>query len=252
MADPVPQDKGAPNAGAATHVITLWQPWASLIFAGYKRFETRSFRYPKFLAGQEIAIHAAAKFPALRHIGKELHEICYDAFGCSYNYSLPLGKVIGTVRLAGCYLTSLAAQCQSQDELVCGDWSAGRYAWALTDVEPFERPIVAKGKRGWWGLPTVLIDSHRGRDRVCGCHRCTMELVEREPWDTQARQEGGSVVGFIDPRVNRMFLCAICGNKRCPHAADHRLACTGSNAPGQPGSLYEDAPTPPQSDEDHA
>lgn len=36
----------------------------------------------------------------------------------------------------------------------------------------------------------------------------------------------------------RMILCAQCGNKRCPHAADHRNACTNSNEPGQPGSNY--------------
>jgi hypothetical protein len=35
-----------------------------------------------------------------------------------------------------------------------------------------------------------------------------------------------------------MALCPICGNKRCPHANDHRNACTGSNDPGQPGSAY--------------
>ena len=36
----------------------------------------------------------------------------------------------------------------------------------------------------------------------------------------------------------RMVLCETCGNKRCPHATDHRHACTGSNEPGQPGSSY--------------
>lgn len=36
----------------------------------------------------------------------------------------------------------------------------------------------------------------------------------------------------------RMVLCAICGNKRCPHATDHRNTCTGSNEPGQKGSSY--------------
>ena len=35
-----------------------------------------------------------------------------------------------------------------------------------------------------------------------------------------------------------MFLCERCGNKRCPHATNHRHACTGSNEPGQPGSEY--------------
>lgn len=36
----------------------------------------------------------------------------------------------------------------------------------------------------------------------------------------------------------RMVLCPTCGNKRCPHANDHRNECTGSNEPGQPGSAY--------------
>lgn len=35
-----------------------------------------------------------------------------------------------------------------------------------------------------------------------------------------------------------MLVCPICGNKRCPHASDHELACTGSNASDQPGSIY--------------
>lgn len=36
----------------------------------------------------------------------------------------------------------------------------------------------------------------------------------------------------------RMALCEQCGNKRCPHANDHRNPCTNSNEPGQPGSAY--------------
>lgn len=33
----------------------------------------------------------------------------------------------------------------------------------------------------------------------------------------------------------RFVVCPECGNKRCPHANDHRHACTGSNEPGQEG-----------------
>ena len=36
---------------------------------------------------------------------------------------------------------------------------------------------------------------------------------------------------------DRMILCPICGNKRCPHAEDHDLLCMGSNAPNQPKVL---------------
>lgn len=39
--------------------------------------------------------------------------------------------------------------------------------------------------------------------------------------------------------ATRFVACSECGNKRCPHATDHRLACTGSNEPGQEGSVYQ-------------
>jgi hypothetical protein len=40
----------------------------------------------------------------------------------------------------------------------------------------------------------------------------------------------------------RFVVCPDCGNKRCPHANDHRNDCTGSNVPGQAGSAYPAAP----------
>lgn len=67
----------------------------------------------------------------------------------------------------------------------------------------------------------------------CHCFLCTRERVEADP-DTPKM--------FGQPTLMmRMFLCETCGNKRCPHAADCRLECTGSNEPGQVGSLYEHA-----------
>lgn len=41
---------------------------------------------------------------------------------------------------------------------------------------------------------------------------------------------------------SRMMLCSDCGNKRCPRATDCGLACTGSNEPNQPGSVYQYRP----------
>lgn len=72
------------------------------------------------------------------------------------------------------------------------------------------------------------------RPPECGCYRCTKRRCDLAP-----RTDGP--LG-IDPRMAVMFLCSECGNKRCPHAADHANECTGSNEPGQAGSLYEDAP----------
>jgi hypothetical protein len=44
--------------------------------------------------------------------------------------------------------------------------------------------------------------------------------------------------------LDRMILCSECGNKRCPKASDHNFSCTGSNEPGQWGSIYTTPPTP--------
>lgn len=38
--------------------------------------------------------------------------------------------------------------------------------------------------------------------------------------------------------VTHMIVCRTCGNKRCPHASDCSLECTGSNDVGQKGSVY--------------
>lgn len=63
-----------------------------------------------------------------------------------------------------------------------------------------------------------------GAEARCNCHSCI-------------EQRGDTINGW-PRRMCEMILCPTCGNKRCPHANDHRHACTGSNEPGQAGSAY--------------
>ncbi len=71
-------------------------------------------------------------------------------------------------------------------------------------------------------------------------------------WRSAASQEGAACrcLRCIDERDEfntRFTACPDCGNKRCPKASDHRLACTQSNEPGQLGSRYvatRPSPTP--------
>lgn len=60
----------------------------------------------------------------------------------------------------------------------------------------------------------------------CECHAC---IKEHDLTDST----GVWPLGMV-----KMILCPECGNKRCPKASDHRLDCTGSNEPGQIGSIY--------------
>jgi activating signal cointegrator 1 len=52
-------------------VLSLHQPWASLIAIGAKRFETRSWPAPNAMIGRSIAIHAAKTVTSLRDLCDE-------------------------------------------------------------------------------------------------------------------------------------------------------------------------------------
>ena len=64
-----------------------------------------------------------------------------------------------------------------------------------------------------------IFGKNKVAEKSCRCYNCMKE-------DTK----------YI---MSTMIVCATCGNKRCPHATDHNLACTNSNEPGQPGSRYQ-------------
>lgn len=64
------------------------------------------------------------------------------------------------------------------------------------------------------------------------CQRCKDAAADR------ARRAGASFATVMVIKSGTMTVCPDCGNKRCPKATDHRLACTDSNEPGQPGSRY--------------
>ena len=62
----------------------------------------------------------------------------------------------------------------------------------------------------------------------CGCRQCLRE-----------RDEHVMAFGVKWPiEITMMIVCQNCGNKRCPHALDHRHACTESNDVGQSGGAF--------------
>ncbi len=156
--------------------ITIWQPWASLLACGGKRFETRSwatsYRGP-------IAIHAAKKSvfhvldlipsPVLAEMTKRIRAGWKD---------LPTGAVIATAELVNVWhivhrpgrnvdkakYIPVGAESMTTDkhdpafgdyfvpsemELAFGDWTPGRYAWEIANVKMIT-PVSIKGRQGLW------------------------------------------------------------------------------------------------------
>lgn len=152
--------------------ITLWQPWASLLACGVKKFETRGwatqYRGP-------IAIHAAMlnPFKAIRPVPTDVVWEMRQALknvGLLNNTSdfraLPCGCVIATAELVDCHeirpcgegpeevyiwTTENNIFLRTDDpEYLFGDWTPGRFAWEIKNVKMFPDPIPARGKQGLW------------------------------------------------------------------------------------------------------
>lgn len=75
---------------------------------------------------------------------------------------------------------------------------------------------------------TAILGKARERPECC-----------RKYW---GEADGYGVVIFggclLNPIGSPMITCVKCGNKRCPKATDCDLDCSGSNLPGQKGSVY--------------
>lgn len=140
--------------------ISLWQPWASLVFAtmpgGHrvKVHETRHWvpsEHGVIKRGSRLAIHAALTRTGVRSMTPVLRSLCGVALGDDFERTMPFGAVLGTVTLADWYP---AALCRSDSvrDTAAGHWGEGRFAWRLDAPERFALPIAMKGRQGFWSV----------------------------------------------------------------------------------------------------
>ena len=136
--------------------ITLHQPWASLIAAGYKQVETRS--WPTTYRGP-IVIHAGRTSPAegMTAVDDALRAVSGQLLGTRVIDDLwrtvyPLGCIVAVADIVDCVrMTEETIAEAGPLERALGDWRVDRYAWELANVRPIE-PIVVRGAQGIWGL----------------------------------------------------------------------------------------------------
>lgn len=125
-------------------VISLTEPFATLIKEKKKKIETRSW---KTSYRGEIYIHASnTKVPKEWKDNKKLMNLVQG--------ELSFGKIICKCNLVDCiemtdeWINKIKTE-QSK-EYICGIYEKGRYAWILENIEPLETPITVKGHLGIW------------------------------------------------------------------------------------------------------
>lgn len=125
-------------------VLTIKEPFASLIKDKKKFIETRSWK-TKYRG--ELYIHAGLS-TYKKDDGEKLYlELVKET-------KINPGKIICKCNLEDCiymneeFIADLKQN--NYQEYVLGDYKVGRYAWVLTDIKPLENPIEAKGKLNIW------------------------------------------------------------------------------------------------------
>mgnify|MGYP001351714337 CR=1 FL=1 len=155
--------------------LTVYEPWASLIALGEKKIETRGW-YTKYRG--PLAIHAAKKYPG----DIVFQEPFYSALSPLHDgdgIMFPGPCIIAVAELVNCWYIvhhpgtnvdrakhiSIGAESLTTDkhapdfadyivpteqEMLFGDWTPGRYAWQLENVHRLAEPIPAKGRQRIW------------------------------------------------------------------------------------------------------
>lgn len=119
-------------------VITLKQPWASLVAYGYKKYEFRSW---KLNYRGPILIHAGLG------IDKEAMQKVKDL-----NLEFPSKKIIGIVSIDDCILLdeTISSIISKENPLVYGNKIRTGYAWKLSNAKLVNIPESVSGKQGIW------------------------------------------------------------------------------------------------------
>jgi hypothetical protein len=131
-------------------VLSLTQPWATLVILGEKQWETRGVR--KGIGG-EIGIAASKGYPGwARGLARtepflsvlRRHGLLPD--------TLPTGVVLGKATAHETVRVEVARDSLSEQELAFGNYDDGRFCTRFTEPVPFPKPIPAKGALCLWPL----------------------------------------------------------------------------------------------------
>lgn len=120
-------------------VLTIKEPWASLIINGYKKYEFRSWK-TKYRG--KILIHAGMTLE--KENAKRFQE---------YNLEYYKGAIIGEAIITDCILVDVKfnEELRKINPLVYAKSNhLETYAWKLENIKKYDKPIYIKGKLGLW------------------------------------------------------------------------------------------------------
>lgn len=121
-------------------VLTIKQPWATLIMQGDKRFEFRSWQ-TKYRG--DLLIHAGKGIDkeAIKRLAKYLPD------------EIPVGKILGKVTLVDCIKMCPEFKdmlLKENPDIYTKSSFQENYGWQVENVKFFNEPIEVKGHLSLW------------------------------------------------------------------------------------------------------
>ncbi len=127
-------------------VLSLTEPFATLIKNGIKTIETRSW---KTNYRGKLYIHASStKIPKEYRSNEDLMSLV-DLNELNYGHVICCCDLVDCIQMDDNFINEIR---KNKNEYICGLYSKGRYAWILKNIETLDNPIKAKGHLGIWNL----------------------------------------------------------------------------------------------------
>jgi hypothetical protein len=129
--------------------ISLYEPWATLIALGEKRYETRSwsttYRGPLLICASKRRL-PIYQYPKIGKIQLALNKVNLLLENLNW------GRAVCWVDLTEVYQTEQVFLEPMGTEQYFGDFSSERFAWKLENVRRFKAPPVVKGRQGLFSI----------------------------------------------------------------------------------------------------
>ena len=126
-------------------VLSLIEPYATLIKNGVKTIETRSW---KTNYRGKLYIHASTtKIPKAYEENRELMSLV-DINNLNYGKIICSCELVDCIKMTDEFINDIRKN--RKNEYITGIYDIGRYAWILENIKQLDAPIKAKGKLNIW------------------------------------------------------------------------------------------------------
>lgn len=134
--------------------LSIKQPWLWAITDLDKKIENRTWKPPKWIIGQTIALHASKTLD-----GSGILAIKKISGVLPPQKRLPCGAILATARIAG--FEDANDFNPFEDDF--DKWFFGPYGWVLENVQKLTKPIPCSGALGLWDVPVEFLPTLQPR-----------------------------------------------------------------------------------------